>query len=56
MKFAGIPLDKEIAEREFNAACDAYKKLPGNWYKKIDPADLKDAAVHPDKYMKKVVK
>jgi len=56
MKFAGISLDKEIGEAEFKKACDAYKKLPGNWYKKIDPADLKDVALHPDKYMKRVVK
>lgn len=56
MKFAGIPLDREITEEEFNKACDAYKKLPGNWHTKIDPKDLKDAALHPDKYIKKVVK
>jgi hypothetical protein len=44
MKFAGIPLDRKITEKEFTQACDAYKKLPGNWY------------LNPDKYLKKVVK
>jgi len=44
MKFAGIPRDKEITEKEFTLACDAYKKIPGNWY------------LNPDKYLKKVVR
>jgi hypothetical protein len=56
MKFAGIAFDAEITEGEFKKACDQYKKLPGDWYKKIDAADLKSAAYNPDKYMKKVVK
>jgi len=56
MKFAGHRLDEDITEAEFDKAIAQYAKLPGDWYKKIDPADLKDAARRPDKYMKKVVK
>jgi hypothetical protein len=56
MKFAGFALDQEITEDEFKKALDVYRKLPGDWYKKIDPKDLKDAALRPEKYIKKVVK
>jgi hypothetical protein len=56
MRFAGFALDAEITEAEFKKALAEFQKLPGNWYKKIAPKDLKDAAMHPEKYMKKVVK
>jgi len=60
MRFAGYAIDEEVTEAEFTAACEDYKKIPGNWYKDIPAKDLPDAVLHPDKYrkyyMKKVVK
>ncbi|GAF85360.1 unnamed protein product [marine sediment metagenome] len=41
MRFAGYAIGEEVTEKEFKQACDAFKKVPGNWY------------LNPDKYLKK---
>lgn len=52
MKFAGYAIDEEITKKEFIRACEDYKKVPGDWYKRIPAKDLPDAVLHPDKYKK----
>jgi len=41
MRFAGYAIGEEVTEAEFKAACEAFKKVPGNWY------------LDPDKWLKK---
>ena len=41
MRFAGYAVGEEVTRAEFTQACEAYKKVPGNWY------------LNPDKWLKK---
>lgn len=41
MRFAGYAIGEEVTKEEFTQACEAYKKVPGNWYR------------DPDKWLKK---
>lgn len=41
MRFAGYAVGEEVTRAEFTQACEAYKKVPGDWY------------LNPDKWLKK---
>ena len=41
MRFAGYAVGEEVTKAEFTQACEAYKKVPGDWY------------LNPDKWLKK---
>jgi len=41
MRFAGYAIGEEVTRAEFKDACEAFNKVPGNWY------------LNPDKYLKK---